>query len=75
MQEVFSAIAIKDGEIAGTYYIKPKQPGFGSHVCNAGYIVAVKARGKGIGRAMCAHSLKEAVKLGFRAVQYNLVLK
>lgn len=33
-----------------------------------------KARGKGIGRAMCAHSLKEAVKLGFRAMQYNLVV-
>ena len=67
-------IAVKDGEIIGTYYIKPNQPGLGSHVCNAGYIVAVKARGQGIGRAMCAHSLKEAVELGFRAMQYNLVV-
>ena len=67
-------VAIKDGEINGTYYIKPNQPGLGSHVCNAGYIVAAKARGKGIGRALCAHSLKEAVKLGFKAMQYNLVV-
>ena len=45
----------------------------GAHVCNAGYMVSAKARGKGIGRAMCAHSLKEAVNLGFKAMQYNLV--
>lgn len=67
-------IAIKDECIVGTYYLKPNQPGLGSHVCNAGYIVAVKARGRGIGRAMCAHSLKEAVILGFKAMQYNLVV-
>ena len=67
-------VAIEDSEIKGTYYIKPNQPGLGSHVCNAGYIVAAKARGKGMGRAMCAHSLIEALKLGFKAMQYNLVV-
>lgn len=66
-------VAVANGEILGTYYIKPNQPGLGSHVCNAGYMVSAKARGKGIGRSMCAHSLKEAVKLGFKAMQYNLV--
>ena len=66
-------VAVADGEILGTYYIKPNQPRLGSHVCNAGYMVSAKARGKGIGRSMCAHSLKEAVKLGFKAMQYNLV--
>jgi L-amino acid N-acyltransferase YncA len=66
-------VAVEDGEILGTYYIKPNQPGLGSHVCNAGYMVSAKARGKGIGRSMCAHSLQEAVKLGFKAMQYNLV--
>ena len=66
-------VAVADGEILGTYYIKPNQPRLGSHVCNAGYMVSAKARGKGIGRTMCAHSLKEAVKLGFKAMQYNLV--
>ena len=66
-------VAVEDGEILGTYYIKPNQPGLGTHVCNAGYMVGAKARGKGIGRAMCVHSLKEAVRLGFKAMQYNLV--
>ena len=67
-------VAVEDGNIIGTYYIKSNQPGCGSHVCNAGYMVSSKTRGKGIGRAMCAHSLKEAVKLGFKAMQFNLVV-
>ena len=67
-------VAYRAGEIVGTYYIKPNQPGLGSHVCNAGYMVASKARGQGIGSAICKHSLDEARKLGFKAMQYNLVV-
>jgi len=66
-------VAAEEEEILGTYYIKPNQPGLGSHVCNAGYMVSANARGKGIGRSMCAHSLKTAVKLDYKAMQYNLV--
>lgn len=67
-------VACIQDEIMGTYYIKPNQPGLGSHVCNAGYMVAENARGQGIGRAMCEHSLNEARQLGFKAMQYNLVV-
>jgi L-amino acid N-acyltransferase YncA len=67
-------VASEEGRILGTYYIKPNQPALGAHVCNAGYMVASSARGRGIGRAMCGHSLQEAVKLGFRAMQFNLVV-
>ena len=63
-----------DGEILGTYYIKPNQPGLGSHVCNCGYIVSEGARGKGLASKMCEHSQQVAVDLGFRAMQYNLVV-
>jgi RimJ/RimL family protein N-acetyltransferase len=64
----------KDNIILGTYYIKPNQPGLGSHVCNCGYIVSESARGKGIASSMCEHSQKIAITLGFRAMQYNLVV-
>ena len=67
-------VAVFDEDIAGTYYIKANQPGLGSHVCNCGYMVRTSARGKGIGRAMCLHSLGKARKLGFKAMQYNLVV-
>jgi hypothetical protein len=33
------------GEVIGTYYLKPNQPGPGSHVCNCGYVVSEGARG------------------------------
>ncbi|QDQ27017.1 GNAT family N-acetyltransferase [Chitinimonas arctica] len=63
-----------DGEIIGTYILKPNQPGLGSHVCNCGYVVSDQARGQGIASAMCEHSQTEAIRLGFRAMQFNFVV-
>lgn len=71
-QSVF--VAVEDCKILGTYYIKPNQPGRGSHVCNAGYIVSSEARGKGLGKEMCLHSIEEAKKLGYKAMQFNIVV-
>ncbi len=67
-------VAVEDDAVLGTYYLKTNQPGLGSHVCNAGYIVGKAARRRGLGRAMCAHSMIEARRRGFRAMQYNLVV-
>ena len=61
-------------EIVGSYYLKPNQPGLGSHVCNAGYVVAEVAWGQGIGTALCHHSQAQARAAGFRAMQFNLVV-
>lgn len=63
-----------DGCLLGTYYIKPNQPTLGAHVANCGYIVAESARGQGVARQMCEHSQSEAIRLGYRAMQYNLVV-
>src|SRR5687768_1417006 len=38
-------VAELDGAVVGTYYVRPNQPGRGSHVANAGYMVADAARG------------------------------
>ena len=62
-----------DGTLIGTYYLKPNHAGPGAHVCNCGYIVAPEARGQGIAGTLCEHSQTEALRLGFRAMQYNLV--
>ena len=66
-------VAVREDEVVGTYYLKANQPGQGAHVCNAAYMVAGPARGQGLGRAMCEHSMEEARRLGYRAMQYNLV--
>jgi L-amino acid N-acyltransferase YncA len=62
-----------EGELLGTYYIKTNQPGQGAHVCNCGYVVSGRARGKGLATAMCQHSQEEARSMGYRSMQYNLV--
>jgi GNAT superfamily N-acetyltransferase len=46
----------------------------GRHVCNCGYITADAARGRGVARAMLAHSLTEARRQGYRAMQFNFVV-
>jgi RimJ/RimL family protein N-acetyltransferase len=63
-----------EGQIVGTYYIKTNQPGAGSHVCNCGYMVSPEARGKGFATAMCEHSQVIARELGYKAMQFNLVV-
>jgi L-amino acid N-acyltransferase YncA len=64
----------EDGGILGTYYLKPNQPTLGAHVANAGYLVSANARGKGVGTLMGEHSQTEARRLGYRAMQFNLVV-
>lgn len=63
-----------DGRIVGTYYLKPNQPGRGAHVCNCGYVVDPVVQGQGIAAAMCEHSQQLAVEMGYRAMQFNLVV-
>ncbi|MFN0157831.1 MAG: N-acetyltransferase family protein [Bacteroidota bacterium] len=67
-------VASLDGQIVGSYILKANQPGLGSHVANAGYIVKSGVEGKGIGRAMCEHSMSEARNAGFTAMQFNMVV-
>ncbi len=67
-------VAEQDGNILGTYYLCPNKPALGAHVANAGYMVAASGRGRGVGRAMGEHSLAEAKRLGYRAIQFNLVV-
>jgi ribosomal protein S18 acetylase RimI-like enzyme len=70
--EVF--VAEDKGEILGTYFLQANQKGGGAHVANCGYMTAVSATGRGVARAMCAHSLDRARARGFRAMQFNFVV-
>jgi ribosomal protein S18 acetylase RimI-like enzyme len=70
--EVF--VAEDNAQIVGTYFLQANQQGGGSHVANCGYITAPWATGRGVARAMCAHSLDRARKRGFKAMQFNFVV-
>ena len=67
-------VAELDGRIVGTSYLKANQAGGGDHVCNAGYCTLPSARGRGVARALLAHSLDTARRRGYRAMQYNFVV-
>jgi ribosomal protein S18 acetylase RimI-like enzyme len=47
---------------------------FAQHIANGSYIVDAKVRGKGLGRIMVEHSLREAKRSGFMAIQFNCVV-
>ena len=70
--EVF--VAEDAAQIVGTYFLRPNQQGGGSHVANCGYVTAPSATGRGVARAMCAHSIERAKFRGFRAMQFNFVV-
>jgi L-amino acid N-acyltransferase YncA len=67
-------VAEEAGEIVGTYYMRPNQAGGGKHICNCGYMTSAVATGRGVGRAMCQHSLDHARQRGYRGMQFNFVV-
>ncbi|WP_419727975.1 N-acetyltransferase family protein [Lichenicola sp.] len=67
-------VALDEGRIVGTYFMRPNQGGGGSHVCNCGYMTSATAVGRGIAGGMCRHSLDHARSRGYRAMQFNFVV-
>jgi len=72
-QAVMVAVDVA-GTLVGTYYLRPNSLALGAHVANAGYVVAEHFRRQGIGSRLCQHSLQAARRLGFRSMQFNLVV-
>ncbi len=63
------------GTIVGTYYLRRNQAGGGDHVCNAGYMTAAAATGRGVAARMATHSFERARDFGYRAMQFNFVVR
>lgn len=64
----------ENGEILGTYIIKPNQIDLGSHIANCSYMVNPNSQGKGIGKKLCEHSLEIARENKFEGIQFNIVV-
>lgn len=68
-------VAINDeGEIVGTYIIKPNQIDLGDHIANCSYMVNPECHGKGAGKLLCEHSIQFAKEKGYLAIQFNIVV-
>lgn len=70
----FTYVAVLDGSVVGTAYLKPNRMGLGDHVANAGWMIAPEASGQGIGRRFAVHVIEEAEHLGFTGMQFNAVV-
>ncbi|MBN3218223.1 GNAT family N-acetyltransferase [Pectobacterium polaris] len=63
--EIATFVAEYEGNIVGMYKIIPNRQGLGDHVANASFMVSPEHTGKGIGRLLGIHCLREAKKLGY----------
>lgn len=71
---VSSHVVEDDGQIVGMYKLIPNQRDRGAHVANASFMVAPGQAGKGVGRQLGQHCLREARKAGYAAMQFNFVV-
>ncbi|AQH05442.1 acetyltransferase (plasmid) [Burkholderia sp. KK1] len=71
---VTSYVGEDNGQVIGMYKVVPNQRDLGSHVANASFMVSTEYSGKGAGRRMGWHCLREAKKAGYQAIQFNFVV-
>jgi L-amino acid N-acyltransferase YncA len=71
---VVSFVAEEDNEVIGMYKLIANQRDLGAHVANASFMVAARASGRGAGRALGLHCLREAKAAGYVAMQFNFVV-
>jgi L-amino acid N-acyltransferase YncA len=71
---VTSYVAEAEGRIVGMYKIVPNQRDLGSHIANASFMVAPFYNGRGVGRQMGLHALRQATQDGFLGMQFNFVV-
>lgn len=63
-----------DDRVLGMYKLSPNHLDRGAHVANGSYMVSPAAQGVGIGRLLGEHSIDEARRQGYLAMQFNLVV-
>jgi GNAT superfamily N-acetyltransferase len=68
-----TVVAVEDGRVLGTAKMGPNRPGPGSHVSTASFMVGPRARGKGVGTALCRYALDWARTRGYAGMQFNAV--
>jgi len=61
-------------QVIGMYKFVANQRDLGSHVANASFMVNPSCSGKGVGREMELHCLREVKKAGYLAMQFNFVV-
>ncbi len=71
---IASWVAEDEARIVGMYKLVANRRDLGSHVANASFMVDPDHAGRGVGKAMGLHCLREARRAGFLAMQFNFVV-
>lgn len=76
-EQSFTGLALEkvSGKILGLYILHPNNVGRCGHICNASYAVSAEQRGKGIGELLVRHCMAKGKELGFKILQFNVVVK
>ena len=72
--DITSWVADENGRVVGMSRLVPNRRDLGSHVANASYMVDPRCQGRRIGEALGRHSLVEAKRAGYLAMQFNFVV-
>jgi ribosomal protein S18 acetylase RimI-like enzyme len=71
---ISSWVVEDDADVIGMYKLIPNRRDLGSHVANASFMVDPAHAGRGAGKAMGLHCLREARRAGYTAIQFNFVV-
>jgi L-amino acid N-acyltransferase YncA len=71
---IVSFVAVLDHRVVGMYKLIPNRRDRGSHVANASFMVHPTMHGRGVGRALGEHCLREAKARGFLSMVFNFVV-
>lgn len=71
---IASWVAEDEGRVVGMYKLLPNRRDLASHVANASFMVNPSRAGRGVGKALGLHCLREARRAGFLAMQFNFVV-
>jgi len=67
-------VAEDEGRVVAMYKLVPNRRDRGSPVANASFMVDPDHAGRGVGKAIGLHCLREARRAGFLAMQFNFVV-
>jgi ribosomal protein S18 acetylase RimI-like enzyme len=71
---IASWVVEDQGRVVAMYKLVPNRRDLGSHVGNASFMVDPAYVGRGVGKAMGLHCLREARRAGFLSIQFNFVV-
>jgi len=71
---ITSWVAEDEGRVVGMYKLIPNRRDLASHVANASFMVDPSYAGRGVGKALGLHCLREARRAGYLAMQFNFVV-